>query len=112
GAWVGPTRAIDHNTYVKGNRLYFANTSEGLTILDITNPVAPVRVGWFDTWPANSDTAFVGAWGVYPFFASGTIAVSDINSGLYLVHNETLATPHGTFRVADDRMNGAEGQSL
>ena len=112
GSWVGPTGAIDHNTYVKGNRLYFANYSEGLTILDITNPVTPVRIGYFDTWPANSQTAFVGAWGVYPFFASGTIAVSDINSGLYLLHNETLASPGGAFRVVDDRMAGSEGQSL
>lgn len=112
GSWVGPTRAIDHNTYVKGNRLYFANYSEGLTILDITNPVAPVRVGSFDTWPANSDTAFVGAWGVYPFFASGTLAISDINSGLYLVHNETLATPRGAFTVANAKVSGTEGQAL
>jgi Uncharacterized conserved protein len=112
GSWVGPTRAIDHNTYVKGNRLYFANYSEGLTILDITNPVAPVRVGQFDTWPANSETAFVGAWGVYPFFGSGTIAVSDINSGLYLLHNETLATPSGAFTVANAKMSGTEGQAL
>lgn len=112
GSWVGPTRAIDHNTYVKGNRLYFANYSEGLTILDITNPVAPVRAGFFDTWPANSDTAFVGAWGVYPFFASGTIAVSDINSGLYLVHNETLTTPRGAFSVANAKISATEGQAL
>ena len=112
GSWVGPTRAIDHNTYVKGNRLYFANYSEGLTILDITNRVAPVRVGFFDTWPANSDTAFVGAWGVYPFFASGTIAVSDINSGLYLVHNETLTTPRGAFTIANAKVSATEGQPL
>jgi len=112
GSWVGPTRAIDHNTYVKGNRLYFANYSEGLTILDITNPVSPVRVGYFDTWPANSETAFVGAWGVYPFFGSGTIAISDINSGLYLVHNETLATASGAFTVANAKMSGTEGQAL
>jgi choice-of-anchor B domain-containing protein len=112
GSWVGPTRAIDHNTYVKGNRLYFANYSEGLTILDISNPVAPARIGFFDTWPANSETAFVGAWGVYPFFASGTIAVSDINSGLYLLHNETLTTPRGAFTVANAKVSGTEGQAL
>jgi WD40 repeat protein len=112
GSWVGPTRAIDHNTYVKGNRLYFANYSEGLTILDITNPVTPSRIGFFDTWPANSETAFVGAWGVYPFFASGTIAVSDINSGLYLLHNETLTTPRGAFTVANAKVSGTEGQAL
>jgi hypothetical protein len=112
GSWVGPTRAIDHNTYVKGNRLYFANYSEGLTILDISNPVAPARIGFFDTWPANSETAFVGAWGVYPFFASGTIAVSDINSGLYLLHNEMLTIPRGAFTVANAKVSGTEGQAL
>jgi Uncharacterized conserved protein len=112
GSWVGPTRAIDHNTYVKGNRLYFANYSEGLTILDISNPVTPARIGFFDTWPANSETAFVGAWGVYPFFASGTIAVSDINSGLYLLRNETLTTPRGAFSVANAKVSGTEGQAL
>jgi choice-of-anchor B domain-containing protein len=112
GSWVGPTRAIDHNTYVKGNRLYFSNYSEGLTILDITNPVAPVRVGYFDTFPANADVGFFGAWGVYPFFASGTIAISDINSGLYLVRNETLTTPRGALSVANARVSGTEGQAL
>ena len=108
----GPTRAIDHNSYVKGNRLYFSNYSEGLTILDITNPVAPVRVGQFDTFPATSEVGFVGAWGVYPFFASGTIAISDINSGLYLVRNETLATPRGALSIASAKLSGTEGQSL
>ena len=72
----------------------------------------PTRVGQFDTWPASSETGFVGAWGVYPFFASGTIAISDINSGLYLVHNETLATPRGAFSVANAKLAGTEGQAL
>ncbi|MGH8236459.1 MAG: choice-of-anchor B family protein, partial [Steroidobacteraceae bacterium] len=78
GSWVGPTRAIDHNGYVRGNRYYISNYSEGLTVLDITNPVAPVRAGFFDTFPATSEVGFVGAWGTYPFFASGTIAIGDI----------------------------------
>jgi choice-of-anchor B domain-containing protein len=112
GSWVGPTRAIDHNGYVRGNRYYFSNYSEGLTVLDITNPVAPTRVGYFDTYPATSETGFVGAWGVYPFFASGTIAISDINTGLYLVRNETLATPRGAFTIANAKVAGSEGQSL
>jgi choice-of-anchor B domain-containing protein len=112
GSWVGPTRAIDHNGYVKGNRLYFSNYSEGLTVLDITDPRVPTRVGYFDTFPASSATEFVGAWGVYPFFASGTIAVSDINSGLYLLRNETLATPRGTFSMASASLAGQEGQSV
>jgi choice-of-anchor B domain-containing protein len=112
GSWVGPTRAIDHNGYVRGNRYYFSNYSEGLTVLDITNPIAPTRVGYFDTWPATSETGFVGAWGTYPFFASGTIAISDINSGLYLVRDETLSTPAGTFSIAAPKVSATEGQAV
>ena len=112
GTWTGPTRAIDHNGYVKGNRYYISNYSEGLTVLDITNPAAPPRIGYFDTFPASSRAGFVGAWGVYPFFASGTIAVGDINTGLYLLRDETLATPRGTFSVASAKLSGIEGQSV
>jgi len=112
GSWVGPTRAIDHNGYVKGNRYYVSNYSEGLTVLDLTNPAAPTRVGFFDTFPASSETGFVGAWGVYPFFASGVVAVGDINSGLYLLRNETLSSPRGAFSVANAKIAGTEGQAL
>jgi hypothetical protein len=112
GSWVGPTRAIDHNGYVRGNRYYFSNYSEGLTVLDITNPATPARVGFFDTFPATAELGFVGAWGTYPFFASGTIAISDINSGLYLVRDETLSTPRGAFSVASAKLSGTEGQAL
>jgi choice-of-anchor B domain-containing protein len=112
GSWVGPTRAIDHNGYVRGNRYYFSNYSEGLTVLDITNPVVPTRVGYFDTWPATSETGFVGAWGTYPFFPSGTVAISDINSGLYLVRDETLSTPAGAFSIATAKISATEGQAF
>ena len=110
GQWTGPTRAIDHNGYFKGNRYYMSNYSEGLTVLDTTNPTTPQRIGYFDTYPTNSATAFVGAWGVYPFFASGTIAVGDINSGLYLLKNESLQSPNGTLAFAARNVTGSEGQ--
>jgi hypothetical protein len=97
---------------VRGNRYYFSNYSEGLTVLDITNPATPARVGFFDTFPATAELGFVGAWGAYPFFASGTIAISDINSGLYLVRDQTLSTPRGAFSVATAKLAGTEGQAL
>lgn len=112
GSWVGPTRAIDHNGFVKGNRYYISNYAEGLTVLDITTPSAPRRIGYFDTYPATSETSFVGAWGVYPFFASGTIAVSDINTGLYLLENETLASNAGSFQFVDAAHSGSEGDEI
>jgi choice-of-anchor B domain-containing protein len=108
GTWTGPTRAIDHNGYVKGNRYYISNYAEGLTILDTTNPTAPQRIGYFDTYTLGSPTDFVGAWGVYPFFASGTIAVGDINTGLYLLKNETLASPNGTLALDGRSISSVE----
>jgi hypothetical protein len=60
----------------------------------------------------TSETGFVGAWGTYPFFASGTIAISDINSGLYLVRDETLSTPAGTFSIAAPKVSATEGQAV
>jgi choice-of-anchor B domain-containing protein len=112
GGWVGPNRSIDHNGYVRGNRYYFSNYSEGLTVLDITDPRVPQRVGYFDTFPASAQTSFVGAWGAYPFFASGTIAVADINSGLYLLKNETLSSPQGSFTFSTPAVSASEGQSV
>ena len=44
------------------------------------------EVAWFDTFPA-SDTAGTedGAWSVYPYLPSGTIIVSDIVHGLFVL---------------------------
>ncbi len=110
GTWTGPTRAIDHNGYFKGNRYYISNYAEGLTVLDTTNPTSPQRIGYFDTYPIGTPVDFVGAWGVYPFFTSGTIAVGDINTGLYLLKNETLASANGTLAFASRTVTGSEGQ--
>lgn len=112
GSWVGPSRAIDHNGFVRGNRYFVSNYSEGLTVLDITDPASPQRVGYFDTFPSSAETAFVGAWGVYPFFESGTIAVADINTGLYLLENETLASSSGSLAFVSASHSATEGDAV
>ena len=43
------------------------------------------EVGFFDTYPASNSNSFNGAWSVYPYFASGSIIISDIESGLFVV---------------------------
>ena len=43
------------------------------------------ELGFFDTYPKNNQTAFEGAWSVYPYFQSKNIVISDINSGLFIV---------------------------
>lgn len=109
GQWTGPTQAIDHNGFVRGNRYYMSNYSRGLTVLDISNPALPLTVGALDTYPFSNSSSFTGAWGVYPFLPSGTIAVSDMSSGLYLVEDGTLDTPAGSLSFAQASFAAAEG---
>ena len=107
--WTGPTAAIDHNGFVRGNRYYMSNYTRGLTILDITDPVAPTEAGFLDTFPGNNNS-FNGAWGVFPFFFSGTIAISDINSGLYLAKDQSLSVAQGSLSFAQASFAAFEGQ--
>ncbi len=85
--YFGPTSAIDHNGYVKGNTFYLANYTAGLRVLDISgiDTKSILEEGFFDTHPTTDLTAFEGVWNVYPFFASGKIVISDINRGLFVV---------------------------
>jgi len=98
--WTGPTRAIDHNGFVRGNRYYMSNYERGLTVLDITDPAAPEEVGFFDTYPVNNSASFNGAWGVYPFLPSGNLLISDINSGLYILKDRTTTSVNGSARFS------------
>ncbi len=87
GTYFGPTRAIDHNGYVKGNQYFLANYTAGVRVLDLTNlqEGTLVETGYFDSFPSGNGTSFDGAWSVYPFFDSGKIVLSDISSGLFVI---------------------------
>ncbi len=111
GGWTGPTRAIDHNGFVRGNRYYMSNYSRGLAVLDISNPTSPISAGFLDTYPFSDATSFVGAWGTYPFFSNGVIAISDIDTGLYLARDQTLAVSQGSLQFSAPFFAANEGQN-
>ena len=86
GAFTNGNPAIGHNLYVAGNLLYSANYRSGLRVFDLsTDPLAPAEVAWFDTFPDSDSANFNGAWSVYPYFASGTVLISDLERGLFMV---------------------------
>ena len=66
---------------------YMANYTSGMRVIDINNIDDKdfKEDGFFDTYPSNNSTNYFGAWNVYPFFSSGLILISDINSGLFIV---------------------------
>jgi len=107
--WTGSTAAIDHNGFVRGSRYYMSNYSQGLTILDISDPTQPAEVGRIDTYPFSQSANFVGAWGTYPFFPSGTVAISDIDSGFYLVRDQTRSVPEGSLNFSAASYSANEG---
>jgi len=83
----GVTSAIDHNGYVLDDEFFLASYRAGVRVLDISG-IANKDIsekGFFDTFPIDDNAAFDGVWNVYPYFASGKIVVSDINSGLFVI---------------------------
>ena len=83
----GETFATDHNLYVRGNLMYQSNYVSGLRILNISDPLNPLEVGFLDTVPSNESTAMSGSWSNYPFFESGTIVVTSRQEGIFLLRH-------------------------
>lgn len=82
---------IAHNAIVRGDLLFVSYYYDGLQVWDISNPLEPVRVYYYDTYPGQNETFFAGAWGVYPLLPSGNVLVSDMQGGLFVV--EALPDP-------------------
>jgi choice-of-anchor B domain-containing protein len=102
GTYLAPVPSIDHNLYVKGDRAYAANYTSGLRVLDVSRigEGRVTEVAFFDSFPANDETGFSGAWSVYPYFRSGTIVVQDIQGGLFIVkEGEQTLLGLSTFTV-------------
>jgi choice-of-anchor B domain-containing protein len=81
------TTSIDHNLYVLGNRVYQANYSAGLRVLEFGDLAIGeiAEIAFFDTVPETAVGSFDGAWSVYPYLPSGTIIVSDGIHGLFVL---------------------------
>ena len=112
GIWSGPNGGVDHNGFTRGNRYYVANYSRGLTILDITDPTSPLSVGQLDTYPFSDGQALVGAWGAFPFFFSGNVAITDIQSGFYMARDNTRNVAQGSLSFAAPSAAVEEGQRV
>jgi hypothetical protein len=72
--------------------MYQANYQAGFRLFDISDPEAPEEIGWFDTTPYDGDPpGFVGAWTAYPYLESGTLLITSMNEGLFLLRAQPRA---------------------
>lgn len=88
--FVNVTDAIDHNLYVNGGLIYQANYRAGLAVLEVLRDGSGDYLGlderaYFDIYPSSDSANFNGAWSNYPYFPSGTVVVSGIEQGLFVL---------------------------
>ena len=80
-----------HNPFIIGNTCFVAYYLDGLQVYDVSDPHNPIQTAYFDTHNQEPlggpypSLAYQGAWGAYPFFSSGNIAVSDMQNGLFVL---------------------------
>ncbi len=79
-----------HNPFIRGNYLIVSYYHDGVQIFDISDPLNPVQVAYYDTFDNDAYNGFEGCWGVYPFFQSETIIASDINEGLLVLKADSI----------------------
>ncbi len=88
--FMGSMPASAHNLYLKDGFAYQANYRYGLHVLDIADPENPVEVGYFDTSPYQEGPGFSGAWSTYPLFESGTVLVTSLQEGLFVLRKKDV----------------------
>jgi choice-of-anchor B domain-containing protein len=82
--YIGTPGTIPHNVMIQGNLMLIAHYTEGVHLVDVSNPARPKLLASYDTYTGPS-TGFNGCWGAYIFPGSDLIVASDMNSGLYVL---------------------------
>ncbi len=94
GTFDSPAASIDHNLFVKGDEVYQAHYTAGVRVLDAGDVASGVltEIAHMDTEPRipnnhmnHNINIFVGPWGVFPYFDSGSIIASDGLNGLIIM---------------------------
>ena len=92
-----------HNPIVIGDRVYVSWYQAGLQVFDIDREAGElVFVASFDTSESGNNVGFDGNWGVYPFFGTDKILLSDMAHGLSIV----AVVPEDCTPGADCNDNG------
>ncbi|MBM3984505.1 MAG: choice-of-anchor B family protein [Planctomycetes bacterium] len=89
---------VPHNPYIRGEQVHVAYYELGYVAYDISDPLAPLQIGRYDTTLDGPPQLLDGAWGCYPFSPSGFVYLSDIKNGFYLLKLNTPCPTDGSGR--------------
>ncbi len=94
GAWTANWQNYAENHTLRWPLVFTAAMDDGLQVFNMMNPFEPFTVGFYHTWDgpaaslANRDVNMTGAWDVDVRNSDGLIAVTDVNTGLWLFRLE------------------------
>lgn len=89
---------IPHNVYPQDGLLFISYYYDGLQVFDVSNPLFPRRVAYYDTYAGPDVEFFAGAWGIF-VLPSGRALISDMNNGFYFF--EAIEVPPYTSITAN-----------
>lgn len=79
------TNSIPHNVLIKDDIVYVSYYYDGVYVWDISDPLNPILLGFYDTSEIPNGNSYQGCWGVYPLLPSGMILASDMQEGLFIL---------------------------
>jgi len=76
--------------HIKGNEAYISYYTKGIRVLNVANPSSMTEVAYYDSPPVTGYVypVYNGPFGVYPYFAGGTI-VATAPDGFYVLRKAT-----------------------
>ena len=103
--------SVVHNCYlIEDTLLVIAHYTLGVRIWNVVNPTTPVEVAHYDTFLKN-EYSYQGCWSVYPYFPSGKIVASDMQTGLFVLEPNFPTTPSCCVGIRGN-VNGDVGETI
>lgn len=82
-----------HNIMAFGSKAYFTHYQDGVRVLDISDPLHPTQVGYYNTWDPQADYTssdfFEGAVGIDVDLTRHLVFVADSPRGLLILSDST-----------------------
>ena len=85
--------SVVHNCYlIEDTLLVIGHYTLGVRIWNVADPTSPFEVAHYDSFLKN-EYSYQGCWSVYPYFPSGKIVASDMQSGLFVLETNFASPP-------------------